>query len=155
MSGNEVSEEKIKIESLDLRSRRVYVTVKVTSKNPVRDIVSRRDGSAHRVTEVLAGDETGAILLTLWDDDIEKVNDGDTVDIGNGYVTVFQNSMRLNIGRFGTMEPSEATIEDINTENNLSDRHVEDERRSRNFRRFSSDRGYSDRRGGRRDYGRR
>lgn len=160
MSENEQSGEKVKVESLNPQSRRVNVTVKATSKNPVREIVSRRDGSNHRVTEVLVGDETGTILLTLWDNDIEKVNEGNTVNIGNGYVSLFQGSMRLNIGRFGTLEPSEKAVENVKTDNNLSDRHFEEERGYQSFRRYPSDRGYGDRggrggygdRGGRRDF---
>ncbi len=150
MSNNE-DEAKIKIENLNPRSRRVYTIVKVTSKNPVREIVSRRDGAAHRVTEALVGDETGAILLTLWDNDIEKINENDTLNINNGYVSLFKGSMRLNIGRYGTVSSSETPIEEVNTDNNLSERQFEEERRSRDFRRFSSTR-YGDRRGERRRY---
>ena len=61
-------EEKTQVGNLTPQSRRINVTVKVVSKNPVREVVSRRDGSTHRVTEALVGDETGSILLNLWDD---------------------------------------------------------------------------------------
>ncbi len=157
------SPDKIKVESLNPRSRQVNITVKAISKNPVRDIVSRTDGSAHKVTEELVGDETGTILLTLWDADIEKINDGDVVNVGNGYCSLFKGSIRLNIGRFGTMEKSEAVIENVKTDNNLSDKHFEEERRFQSYNRYSSDRGgygdrrggYGDRRGGRSDYRRR
>jgi replication factor A1 len=79
MQSNE-DEIKIKIENLHPRSRRVNTIIKVISKNPVREIVSRRDGATHRVTEALVGDETGAILLTLWDNDIEKINESDILN---------------------------------------------------------------------------
>jgi replication factor A1 len=132
---------KSKVENLNPRSRRVNVTIKVVSKNPEREVVSRRDGETHRVTEALAGDETGAILLTLWDDDIDRVNDGDVFDVDNGYVTLFRGSMRLNIGRYGNLNPSEATIENVNTDNNLSDRQFEERRRYGGFRRSPFGRG--------------
>jgi replication factor A1 len=138
--------ERVEVENLNPRSRRLDLTVKVVSKNPVRDIVSRRDGSSHRVTEALVGDATGSVLLTLWDDDIEKVNDDDVLNIKNGYVTLFRGSMRLNIGRFGTFEMSEEVIENVNTENNLSDKEYEQERRYGGYRRSYGGRGYSDRR---------
>lgn len=125
------------------------MTVKVVSKNPVREVVSRRDGSSHRVTEALVGDETGSILLTLWDDTIESVTEDDVVDVNNGYVRLFRGSMRLNIGRFGSLEASEEDIESVNTENNMSDRQYEQERRYSSYgRRPYQDRGY----GGRRNY---
>ena len=65
-----VGAESIKVERLDPQSRQINVTVKVVSKSPVRETVSRSDGSAHRVADALVGDETGAIYLTLWDDNI-------------------------------------------------------------------------------------
>jgi replication factor A1 len=134
-----------KVGNLNPRSRRLNLTVKVVSKNPIREVVSRRDGSNHNVTEVLVGDETGSVLLTLWDDDIERVNEDDVLDVTNGYVSLFRGSMRLNIGRFGSFEASEEVIDTVNTDNNLSDRQFEQERRYRDYRRPQS-RGYGSRR---------
>ena len=113
--------DKIKVESLNPRSRQVNITVKAVSKNPIREVASRTDGATHKVTEALVGDETGTVLLTLWDNDIEKVNDGDVLNIGNGYVSLFKGSMRLNIGKFGTMEKSDAVLETVKTDNNLAE----------------------------------
>ena len=132
---------KSKVESLNPRSSRIYVTVKVISKNPVREVASRRDGSQHRVTEALVGDETGAILMTLWDDDIERVNEEDVFEVNNAYITLFRGSMRLNIGRYGSLDPSEAVIETIKADNNLSDKEFEQERSYGGFRRETSGRG--------------
>ena len=132
---------KSKVENLNPNSRRIEVTIKVISKNPIREVTSRRDGSTHRVTEALAGDETGAILLTLWDDDIEKVEEENVFDVNNGYVTLFRGSMRLNIGKYGQIGPSEAIIETVKTDNNLSDKHFEDQRRY-GFRRPPEGRGW-------------
>ena len=87
----------VKVESLDPESRQVNVTVKVVSKGEARETVSRRDGSTHRVVDALVGDETASVYLTLWDDNIDKVNEGDTVKVNNGYVRPFKGSMRLNM----------------------------------------------------------
>jgi replication factor A1 len=95
----------------------------------------------------LVGDETGCVYLTLWDDNIEKVNDGDTIKVGNGYVSLFRGNMRLNVGRYGTLEVAkEALAGEVNTENNMSSKVYEQERRP--FR-GGGGRGY----GGRGDYG--
>lgn len=132
---------KSKVGNLNPNSRRVDVTLKIVSKNPIREVTSRNDGSTHRVTEALAGDETGAILLTLWDDDIEKVEEGNVFEVNNGYVTLFRGSMRLNVGKYGRLEPSETTIETVKTDNNLSEKQFEDQRRG-GFRRPPSGRGW-------------
>ena len=124
------SEEFVKIEGLTPRSRRVNVIVKVVSKSQVRDVTSRRDYSVHRVADALVGDETGCVYLTLWDDNIDSVKEGDSVSIKNGYINLFKNSMRLNIGRYGSFEVlEESTISEVNTENNLSEKTFPFQRR--------------------------
>lgn len=134
---------KSKVADLTPRSRRVNIVVKVVSKNPVRDVVSRRDGTPHRVTEVLVGDETGVVLLTLWNDDIEKVGEEDVLNISNGYITLFRGSMRLNVGRYGTLEISEDTVDTVDNENNMSEKFFEDDRRRfGGFRRSPAGRGF-------------
>jgi len=120
------------------------LTVKVVKKGEARETVSRSDGSSHKVVDALVGDETGAIYMTLWDDNIEKVKDGDIIDVKNGYVSLFKGSMRLNIGRFGSFEASQAAIAEVNDKNNLSDKTFEQERRPyQGFRpRYGDEGGY-------------
>jgi len=119
----------VKVDSLNPQSRQLNLTVKVVKKGEPRETVSRSDGSTHKVVDALVGDETGAIYMTLWDDNIEKVKDGDIIDVKNGYVSLFKGSMRLNIGRFGSFEASQAAIAEVNDKNNLSDKTFEQERR--------------------------
>ena len=111
----------VKIGELTPTSRAVNVKAKVVSKSDVRSVASGRDGAPHNVCDALIGDETGCIYLTLWDDNIDKVKIGETISIGNGYVSLFRGSMRLNVGRYGTLEAAkEALAGEVNTENNLS-----------------------------------
>jgi len=134
-----------KVGELSPASRAVNVKAKVVSKTEVRNIAAGRDGAPHRVADALVGDETGCVYLTLWDDNIEKVNDGDTITVGNGYVTLFRGNMRLNIGRYGTLEiAKEPLAGEVNTENNVSTKVYEQERRP-----FRGRGGF----GGGRDYG--
>jgi len=119
-----MSEEYVKLESLNSYSRGVSVKVKVVEKGETRTVFSRMDGAEHKVAEALVGDETGCILLTLWDDAIDEVSVDDVILIRNGYVNTFKKSMRLNIGRYGTREKIEEDISDVNMENNLSEKDV-------------------------------
>ncbi len=119
-----------KVGELTPASRAVNVTAKVVSKSEIREIPMGRDGSAHKVCDALVGDETGSIYLTLWDDNIEKVNPDDTVRVENGYVTLFKGNMRLNIGKYGKLEPAKEPLTvEVNTENNVSSKTYEQERR--------------------------
>ncbi|MCW3984659.1 MAG: OB-fold nucleic acid binding domain-containing protein [Candidatus Bathyarchaeota archaeon] len=119
-----------KVGDLTPQSKAVNVTAKVVSKTEIREIPMGRDGSPHKVSDALIGDETGVVYLTLWDDNIEKVNDGDTVRVENGYVTLFKGNIRLNIGKYGKLEPAQAPLAaEVNTENNVSSKTYEQERR--------------------------
>ncbi len=149
MSEEETAESKemIKVEKLTPSSRGVNVIVKVVSKTPVRNVTGR-DYSIRRVADALVGDETGCVYLTLWDDNIDKINEEATLQITNGYVNLFRGNMRLNVGKYGSYEIlEESPITEVNTENNLSDKRYEQERRFDSRRPRYGGR-YGDRRGG-------
>lgn len=115
-----MEEELVKVGELNPRSRRVNMLVKVVEKSEPREVISRRDGTTHKVAEALVGDETGVILLTLWDKHVEQVNVGNSLKISNAYVSLFKGSMRLNIGRYGSFEVVEEEVPEVNMENNMS-----------------------------------
>lgn len=119
-----------KVGDLNPQSKAVNVTAKVVSKTEIREIPMGRDGSPHKVSDALIGDETGVVYLTLWDDNIEKVNESDTIRVENGYVTLFKGNIRLNIGKYGKLEPAPAPLTaEVNTENNVSSKTYEQQRR--------------------------
>lgn len=119
-----------KVGELNPQSKAVNVTAKVVSKSEIREIPMGRDGAAHKVCDALVGDETGVVYLTLWDDNITKINEGDTIRVENGYVTLFKGNIRLNIGKYGKLEmASEPLTAEVNTENNVSSKTYEQERR--------------------------
>ena len=141
------NEEFVKVESLAPRSREVNVILRVVSKSETRTVSQ----GEHRVVDASVGDETGSIILTLWDDSISKIEEGNTAKITNGYVNLFRGNMRLNIGRYGNLEVlEESPIEEVNTENNLSEKRYEQERRydrRRDYRpRYGERQGYQRRR---------
>lgn len=125
----------VKIGELTPRSRGVSLVAKVVSKSPERIVSSQYDQTEHRLSEVLIADETGAINLVLWDEKVDSVNEGDVVRIINGFVKIFRGRMQLNLGRFGTIETSNIELDEVNTENNVSEKQVGfGERRSRPIR---------------------
>jgi replication factor A1 len=72
-----------------------------------RRIVKTRDGEEHEVVDVLVGDRTGSMFLSLWDERTHEVKKGDLIDVSNGYVNRFRGRLKLNIGRYGEMEKVE------------------------------------------------
>jgi len=118
--------EPMKIGDLNTYSRRVETIVKVVSKTEPREVTSRAEQSAHSVCEALVGDDTGSVYLTLWDDSIQEVEEGQVLKITNGYVNLFRGSMRLNLGRYGSYEVlEESPFEEVNLDNNLSSKQFE------------------------------
>lgn len=117
------------INDLTENSKNVNATIKVIEIGETKDIPSRFGDK--QVCEVKVADASGSILLSLWDDQIGKIAVGDTLSIQNGYISIVRNSMRLNIGKYGKMLLSEEALAEVNTENNVSDRHVDQPERPR------------------------
>jgi replication factor A1 len=121
---SEVGVEFAKVDVLKPSLRNLNLRVKIVNIGAPRSVTSRRDVSVHRVAEALVGDETGCAVLNLWDDQIGAFADGDVIEVGNGYTSLFRGFLRLNIGRHGSAEKVDQDIGEVNTENNLSaERH--------------------------------
>ncbi len=110
-----------KVEELNPGSRSVDVLVKVVELYPVREVTTK-DGSSHTVGEALVGDDTGSVILSLWDEAASSAQPGKMIQVRNGYISLYKGNMRLNIGKYGTMEETSEVIGQVNTENNISNR---------------------------------
>jgi len=90
----------LKIKDLSIGSARVKVEGKVVNKSEPKT-VKLWDGRDANVADAVLEDESGSIILTLWNDQIDMVKVGDKVQIINGYVSNFKKEKRLNLGRYG------------------------------------------------------
>lgn len=118
-----------KVGELTPQSKNVNVLVKVVSIGEPKEIPNRFGGEPKRVAEATVGDETGTIILSLWQDQIGSVQENDVIQIENGYVSLVRGHMRLNVGKHGKMTKSDKEIPTVNSEVNLSDAEHEQERR--------------------------
>lgn len=100
---------------------RVEIAFKVLEKSEPREVTGRLDGTQHSVAEALIADKTGLVLLTLWNQDIEKIEEGKCYKLENGKTSLFKNSLRVSIGRFGKISEVD-DIGEVNRENNLSEK---------------------------------
>ncbi|MFB6147280.1 MAG: OB-fold nucleic acid binding domain-containing protein [Candidatus Nanohaloarchaea archaeon] len=73
---------------------------------PTPRAVSTQYGQKKIVTCTF-GDDTGEIDLTLWEEEIDAVEEGDEVQITGAYVREWADDIQLNIGRDGEIEPVE------------------------------------------------
>ena len=127
----------LKCKDLNPRLSKVSLELQVVSKQEVRSVKSHRDRTPHKMTEVLVGDETGVILMTLWDENVGQLDAGKTYLVENGYVTLFKGSMRLNLGKYGEVKEVNKQLT-VDAKNNLSERIFQEPRRMSVADRFSS-----------------
>lgn len=92
----------MKIRDLSVGSSRVSVEGKIVNVGKPRR-VRLKTGEDALVADATLDDGTASIILSLWNDQIEKVKEGDTVKIVNGYVSAFRSEKRLNVGRYGKL----------------------------------------------------
>ena len=123
--------ETTKISNLRPGLRNLTLRVKALGQTDVREVTSRKDGSSHRVAEERVGDESGTILLTLWDDNIGEVEEGKTYEITNAYTSVFKNNLRLNVRGYSEIKEAEKGIESVDESNDMSEKYFEQPPRSR------------------------
>jgi len=117
----------VKIKDLTPQSKRVDVSAKCLEVSEPKDIPGKY-GNSRKVAEATVADETGAIVLSLWDNQIGTIAKDDVLEIKNGYVSLVRGHMRLNVGKYGSLGKSEKAIE-ASTALNMSDKEYEQERR--------------------------
>ncbi|KAK9707398.1 hypothetical protein RND81_07G195100 [Saponaria officinalis] len=73
-----------------------------------------------RLAECLVGDETGIIVFTARNDQVDKMKAGSTVTLRNAKIDMFKGSMRLAVDKWGRIEESDAADFSVKEDNNLS-----------------------------------
>ncbi len=135
-------EDLTKIKDLSPSSRRVNVLGKVVSAGEPKQIQTRF-GEEKSVTEVILGDETGKVILSLWGEQARLAKDGETLYIENGYITLVRGHMRLNVGKYGAISPGTEEVAEVNEELDMSEKEYENR-----YRRYGNGGGGSYNRGG-------
>ncbi|KAJ0989089.1 hypothetical protein J5N97_007445 [Dioscorea zingiberensis] len=83
----------------------------------------RPDGPQVRqmcIAECLIGDETGTIIFTARNEQVELLKPGTTVILRNAKIDMFKGSMRLAVDKWGRVEVAEPAEFTVKEDNNLS-----------------------------------
>lgn len=91
-----------KISELRIGESKVNVEGMIKSISDTRAF--NKFGRELKVANAILEDESGAIKLTLWNDEIMKIKNGDKIKINNGFVNEFQGEKQLTAGKFGKIE---------------------------------------------------
>lgn len=80
------------------------IKFRVISKPEPREVSNRNDpDEIHHISDITVADETGNILYSAWDEDIDMLEEGEHYELVGGFVSVYRNSLRLTRGREGEL----------------------------------------------------
>jgi replication factor A1 len=92
------------INQLKPKSNVDKIELTVVEKEEARGFISRL-GVKGKVCNAVAKDDAGTrIGLTLWNEEIDKVDVNDRIRILNGWVKEWNGNLELSAGRFGKLE---------------------------------------------------
>ena len=90
----------MKINELKAGTGNVNVSGEIVSKDEARDVITKF-GKKLRVASATLKDDSGEIVLSLWNEDADKYAVGDNVTIENGWVSEFKGNPQISAGKFG------------------------------------------------------
>jgi replication factor A1 len=96
----------------DLRSgmKKVNVVAEVLeTSQPSKVHTQFRDNAL--VSNAVIGDETGKILLCLWDQQVNAVSVGDCIEVTNSHVATFKGDKQLRLGKNGKIKKLENPLQ--------------------------------------------
>lgn len=114
----------VKVDQLKPGTYGHTLIAKVVTSNPVPGKPSRSASSIplrqNRIAECLIGDETGSILFTARNEQVDIMKPGNSVIIRNSKVDMFKGSMRLAVDKWGRVEVTDPADFTVKEDNNLS-----------------------------------
>ena len=75
--------------------KNISLEAKIEEKGEARKVNTKY--GEKKVCDCYIVDESGRCKLTLWEADIEKVKNGDTVSLQGAYTTTFKNETQFNV----------------------------------------------------------
>ncbi|WP_439028405.1 single-stranded DNA binding protein [Haloarchaeobius sp. DT45] len=101
-----------RIEDLSLGLSDVNLKGRILDTESIRTF-DRDDGSEGKVANMVLGDPTGRIRVTMWDgqaDTVEELDAGITVEVVDGYVRERDGQLELHVGERGAIEELDEDI---------------------------------------------
>lgn len=62
------------------------------------------DKGEGEVVTAVCKDDSGKVKVSLWNDEIDKVEVGDNIHIENGYSRLFRDEVHVSAGRYGELK---------------------------------------------------
>ena len=119
-SGEESDLELTSVADLTLFTSSVQVLLKIVSTSQTRQVRSNKTGRRLLVQDIIAGDSTARINITLWNEDTDSLQEGQTYLLTEGYVREYDECMYLLRSKDGEFRDSERCIENVNESVDMS-----------------------------------
>ncbi|CAN4124197.1 unnamed protein product [Withania somnifera] len=107
-----------KVDQLRPMATGLNLTVKVIDTKMV--VTRGNQNRQMRLAECLVGDETGMIIFTARNDQVDILKEGATVILRNAKIDMFKGSMRLAVDRWGRIEVTAPASFSVKEDSNLS-----------------------------------
>lgn len=92
----------MQIKDLQPKLGNVNIELDIVQKEEPREF--EKFGKPGRVCNAIGKDETGRVKVTLWNEQIDSVNEGDRLKFENAYVNEFRGDMQITTGKYGNFE---------------------------------------------------
>lgn len=92
----------MEIKDIQANQGKVDIVVEVIEKQEPRTF--EKFGKTGKVCSVKVKDDSGKIKLTLWNEDIDKIKEGDKIHLENGWCSEYQGEKQVSAGKFGKIE---------------------------------------------------
>jgi len=94
--------------------------VKVVKSQIVVDRPRGPKGQPLKVAECIVGDESGTIVFTARNEQVDLAQEGKYLTLRNAKIDMYRGSMRLAVDQWGKVEALEDSTFQAKTDNNLS-----------------------------------
>jgi len=91
----------MKVKDLKARMEVPEIELEITSVGEERSFSSPK--GTGKVANAAAKDDTGEVKVSLWNEQIEQVKEGDKIKIENGWTSEYKGELQLSAGRKGTL----------------------------------------------------
>ncbi len=89
----------MKISDLRPGMRNINIEGRVVEISEQKEVVTRF--GLKRIANATLEDETGSVTLALWEEQIDTVSEGDTIQIIDGFTRIFRGKLQLSVPKRG------------------------------------------------------
>ena len=91
----------MKVTDLKARAEVDEITLEIVSKAEPREFTN--DRGAGRVCSAAGKDDTGEVGVTLWNEQIDQVEEGTSIKIEGGWCSEYQGNLQVSTGKKGNL----------------------------------------------------